>query len=386
MLCARVIRQQQQQTNPLLHNPYRDFRFVSYRASSNSSLSVTKIMSKMAIAEDGPEKKTPHKNCFICYYRPSLNFGCVTMTLVSFGCDHSQRPVRYFMKRSWVASTIALLIVASMVTVGFHHTYVLYESSVKTRESVLLLCYISIDFAGAVLLTWMITFKIETLINEFKGWMEIIKECEAMGIIILDNTFMMKAHIVLYVSIAVYVALEISTLVVYIFHEDYSLQTFEWLCTDAYIFMQDSVNTHYLMAHLLLRHSFRKVLFEMEETLRTRMECNVNDWLSVRYISQPFRMKMRRLLRTYESIYLNFLEMAKFMHPAFLIWWNMTLIVNITCAYVLINSIIIGQPLDLFDLIFVVNHYGCFLLAVGFLFAMEMIAKLVSNFEAKTCY
>lgn len=261
-----------------------------------------------------------------------------------------------------------------MALTGSHYVYTLYGGSIHTRDDVLLLGAITVHFIAAYMMLVGV-FNTKMKITELDGLAHIVRDCEKAGFVLLDDVFVRRAHGVVYAFIVGFALLEIFAIVVFVLLGDYSLDAFRRLCTDTCIFMHGPMSAHYTLLLFLLMHIFRVVLSEIDQTMEDRLEdCN----------HRNFSAKIRRLHRIYESVYLNYKEIDNFMNPAFLIWWNTCTVINVVCAYVLIKSIMIEEPLELASVFFVLLHYGCALALIIFAIIMEFIANVVS-FSCSHC-
>lgn len=317
-----------------------------------------------------------YENCLICFFRPALVFGYTGITPVNFYCDHSERPVKCFLKRSLMGTTISAFLCVIVLFVAIHSAYSLYGNKVSTRDDVLLLGTVMINFIAMYLLTVALRFE-DIKIKELEGIIQLITDGEQMGITFLDKEFVGSCLILIFALITMFVSLEVFTVLIFIIAGDFSFSAFKRLCTDTCVFMQGTVGTHYIALQLLLLHMFQKVLHKLKETLESRLSNNSTK-KSSSTSHEIFATNVRRICRFYKSLYLNFLEENKFMGPAFLIWWNTILAVNIISVYVVLNSIMIQEPLGIVSIFFVLKFYGCMVGIMIYLTEMEVTAAVVS--------
>lgn len=321
-----------------------------------------------------------YQNCFICFFRPALLFGYTGITPINFHCDHSERPVKCFLKRSWLGTSISGVLCATISFFGIHSAYALCGAKISTREDVLLVGALMINFVAAYMMSVPLRF-VEIKIRELEGIVELVKNGEEMGMIFLDRQFVKTCLTLSLGLITMFVSLEVFTLVVFWRAGDYSWVAFKSLCTDTCVFMQGTVGTHYVTLHLLLLHMFQKIQVRLKETLENRLNGRTEERISSspRSVSpEIFEREIRRICRFYKSIHMNFLEDNKFLGPALLIWWNLVLAVNIMCVYVVLNSIIIQEPLGIVSIIFILKVCGCMVGIIIYLAEVEVTAVVVS--------
>lgn len=326
----------------------------------------------MSPSVDNTQKSSKRfENCFICFFRPVLRFGYTGITALNFECDHSKRPFHTSLKRSWLATSIAFLLSAFFFTVGSHNAYTVYGTNISSRDDVLLVGAVMINSIAAYLFLFGVV-KTKAKIREIDGLSEIVKDSERMKIIFLDEPFVRKAHKLVHVLIAMFVSLQVFTVLMFVFIGDYSLKAFKKLCTDTCVFMQGTVGSHYVLLQLVLLHMFQKVSAEIREACENRLNRQAS-------CKQQFLTKIQQLGRLYESVYLNFVETDKFQSPAFLVWWNIVLLVNTLATYIIIVSILIREPLDITQLLFTLKVCGCLVGIIIYLVEMEITAAVVSQ-------
>lgn len=330
-----------------------------------------------------PRDKRPSKryqNCFICFFRPALYFGCTGVTVLNFHCDHSERPVKGFFKRSWLATSVSTSIAVTAFLAGVHNAYTLYGTKINTREDVLLLGAVMINFIAAYLLS-IGCRRTHLKMRDLEGIVELTKVGERMGIIFFDESFVKIGQTLTCSLITMFLSLEVFTVVVFIIVGDFSLMAYKRLCTDTCVFLQGTLGTHYITLHLAKLHMIQKVLDRMKEIAEDRL--NIGDGDNCSHSSeQSFTADIRRLCRLYSCLFLNFHEDDNFVGPAFLVWWNTILGVNIISAYVLLNSVMIQEPLGVVSIFFMLKVYGCILGVIIYLAEMEVTAAVVSQFNS----
>lgn len=310
------------------------------------------------------------QNCFICFFRPALHFGRTGITVLNFHCDHSQNGVKCSLERSWPATVITTILALVIFLVGLHNAYALYGTKMRTREDVLHLEAIMLNFIAAYLLSVGVR-RTEIKISDLKGIIELLKYGEEMGIIFLDKSFVKMGQRVTLSIITMFITLQSCTVLIFISRGDFSFTAFKGLCTDTCVFMQGTLATHYITLHLLKLHMFKKVLHKMEQIVDDRLN-------NARLSEQAFSTAISHLCRLYSCTYLNLLEDDKFVGPAFLIWWNTILAGNILTAYVLITSAMMQLPLDVANIIFILKVYGCLIGVTIYLVVLEITAAVVS--------
>lgn len=234
-----------------------------------------------------------------------------------------------------------------------------------------------IHFIAAYLL-WVGARYAQIKIKEIRGIAELTKACENAGLILFDEPLARKAHYIVYISIAAFASLEISAICLVAMNRDFSLKSIKQLWTDTSIFMQCTVNTHYMLMQLVMIRLFQKLLAEIKLTVERRFDGNAEGSKNDQDMKGSFLSRLRILHRLYQSAYLNFTELEKFVNPAFIIWWNVVLIDNVICAYILINSFMMHEPLGLQTLFFMLLYYGTFVGLIIFLILMGTLASVVS--------
>lgn len=254
----------------------------------------------------------------------------------------------------------------------------LFDRHAVTKEDFLVWNAAAIHFLAAYLL-WIGAFNVQMKIKELRGIAQLTAVCEDAGLILFDESFAKMAHYIVYISIVAFVSLELLVIIVVAINKDYSLKIFKRLWTDTSIFMQCTINTHYMLLQLVMIRLFQKLLAEIKCTTEKLFDGKTawprNDEDSIK---QSFSSRLQILHRLYQGAYLSFMDLNNFINPAFLIWWNVVLIGNIVCAYILINSIMLHQPLGLHNLFFLLLYYGTFIGLVGFLILMGVLTNVVS--------
>lgn len=326
-------------------------------------------------------KEKRFQNCLVCVFRPAFYFGYTGITAIKFSCDHSQRPVSFSLERSWLSTGISACLFVSNVAVGFLNVNALFEDREDIRNNFLLVSTIAIHFLAAYLFSIGATVP-KKKINELRGIAEITKYCETAGFILFEESFVRMAHNVTYTFIISFVLLEVFSITHFALKGEFSCNAFLILCTKTCIFMQGTVSTHYMLLQLVLLNMFQRILAEIKITVENRLNNkDIKTDLTVKAdqnVSRSFVARIQQLRRIYESAYLNFIEIDNLMNPAFLIWWNMILSINVVCAYVFLNSIVFQKPLDLEQLLYILQHCGTLIGLIIFLIMMEFIADVVS--------
>lgn len=317
------------------------------------------------------------QNCFICCFRFALLFGYTGITPLNFHCDHSKRPVKCSLERSRLGTLISALSCTIALCVGVHNAYTLYGTKISSREDVLHLEAVMVNFIAMYLITLPLRFQ-NIKLRELEGIIQLISYGEKIGIICLDKSFVKTCTRLILTLILLFVSLEVFTVVHFLITADFSLTAFKTLFTDTCIFMQGTVGVHYISLHLLLLHIFQKILYKLKYTLKSRLRHNTKETNLALASHKYFAMEIRRICRFYKSIHLNFLEDNKFLGLGFVIWWNTVLAVNIISVYVLLNSIMIQEPLETSSLFFILKVYGCMVGIVIYLAEMEVTASVVS--------
>lgn len=327
-------------------------------------------------------KEKRFQNCLVCVFRPAFYFGYTGITAIKFSCDHSQRPVSFTLERSWLSTGISATLFVSNIAVGFLNVNELFEDHEDIRGNFLLIGTIAIHFLAAYLFSIGAT-SAQKKINELRGIAELTKYCENAGFILFEESFVRMAHKVTYIFIISFVLLEIFSVTHFALKGDFSSSAFLILCTKTCIFMQGTVSTHYMLLQLVLLHMFQRILNEIKFTVESRLRIRlIKVDLIIKghqNVIRSFIARITKLRRIYESAYLNFIEIDNIMNPAFLIWWNMILSINVVCAYVFLNSIIFQTPLDLEQLLYILQHCGTLIGLIIFLIMMEVIADVVSS-------
>lgn len=344
----------------------------SVRQNINKNTNISFIGDNMLKSENS------FQNCLICLFRPAFYFGFTGITAIKFSCDHSRPPVTVFLERSILSTFIAITLLIINIVFGYLNILTLLDKEILTREDVLVLNAAAIHFIAAYLL-WTGAGKAQKKIKEIRGIAELAKACEGAGFILFDDKFTRMAHYVVYAFIAVFASLEVSTICyMAAMNRDFSLKAFERLATDTCIFMQGTISTHYMLLQLVLIRLFQKIVVEIKLTAQRRFDGNVEGSKYDQAVRGSFSSRLRTLHRIYQSAYLNFMELNNFINPAFLIWWNIVLIANVVCAYVLLNSIMMHEPLELQNMFFLLLHYGTLLGLISFLILMGTLADVVS--------
>lgn len=319
-------------------------------------------------------------NCFICFFRPALIFGYTGITPINFHCDHSGHPVKCSLKRSWLGTSISAVLFIVVLFVGAHNAYTLYGTKISTREDVLLLGAVLINFIAAYLLSVGLR-NANIKIRELRGIIQLVEDADKMGIKFLHDTFVKRGQTLTFTLITLFVCLQLFTIAAFFINGDFSFTAYKRLCTDTCVFLQGTLGTHYITLHLLLLNMFQKVLDKMKEILETRLDAadlNKNDSDSINSSQQIFDKEVRRICRFYKSIYLNLLEEDHFTGPALLIWWNAIVAANIVSVYVLLKSMMMQEPLGMVSILFMLKIYGCMMGVIIYLFEMEITAAVVS--------
>lgn len=319
-----------------------------------------------------------YENCFVCFFRPALLFGWTGITVLDFHCDHSVRPVKCFFKRSWPATFVSIVLSLMILFVAIHNGYTLLGTRIKTREDVLFLGAVMIDFSAAYLLS--VGFRrAQIKINDLQGIAELARSAEEMGICFFNKSFVKAGRIVTYMLITMFVFLGMVTIIIFFVIDDFSLEAFKNLCTDMCVLMQGTLGVHYVILFQVKLHIFQRLQERIRHVTENRLKVTEGEDVDSVYSSgQCFEVEIRHICRLYSGVYQNFLEDDRFVGPAHLIWWNTVLTINVLNAYVMLNSIMIQQSLDLVSVSFMLKIYGCMLGVTINLFQMEAIAAVVS--------
>lgn len=319
-----------------------------------------------------------YENCFVCFFRPALLFGWTGITVLSFDCDHSVRPVKCFFKRSWPATSVSIIMSLIILFVAIHNSFTLLGTRIRTREDVLFVGAVMINFIAAYLLS--VGFRrAQIKINDLQGIAELARDAEEMGIWFFNESFVKGAQIVAYALITMFVSLGMLTIIIFCVLGDFSLAAYKNLCTDMCVLMQGTLGVHYVILFQVKLHMFQKVQDKIKDVAENRLKIVESlDVSSVHSSEQCFETEIRRICRLYSGLYQNFLEDDRFVGPAYLIWWNTILTINVISAYVMLNSIMIQQPLDVVSISFMLKIYGCMLGVTINLFQMEATAAVVS--------
>lgn len=330
------------------------------------------------ISDKTVKKGKRFQNCIVCLFRPAFYFGYTGITAIKFSCNHSRRPVTVFLERSILSTYIAICLLIINIIFGCLNILTLLDRHIVTREDFLVLNAAGIHFLAAYLF-WVGAYNAPKKINEILGIAELTKVCEDTELLLFDESFARMAHYIVYACIAGFVSLEVSMIYHVIgMNRDLSLKTFKRLWTDTCVFMQGTISTHYLLLQLVMIRLFQKILAEIKLTVQRRFDDNVEGSRNAQTIRGSFSLRLQILHRIYQSAFLTFMELDKFINPAFLIWWNVVLIENVICAYILINSIMMNEPLGLQNLFFLLLYYGTLLGLTSFLVLMGILADVVS--------
>lgn len=322
-------------------------------------------------------KEKRFENCLICLFRPSLYFGYTGITPLKFSCDHSQRPVAFTFGKSWVSLSIATVLLIINLIVGYLKIRILFESRMDTREDFLHVIAIAIHFLGAYLFWVGVKIGSDMKMTELRGISEVTSYCETVGFILFEESFVRMAHYVIYGFIALFLSLECFVIAIFSFKGDFSSKAFHKLWTSTCVFMQGTISTHFMMLQMVLLHMLQRILAQIKLTMDNRLNANAKP----RHEQQPFLLRIRVLHRIYESAYLNFIQIEKFINPAFLIWWNTILTINIVCAYLVLNAFMIQEPLETEQVFLILQHCATLAGLTIFLIIMEIIANVVSRLQ-----
>lgn len=323
------------------------------------------------------DKPKHFQSCIVCLFRPSFYFGYGGITPVKFRCDHSQTPLFFSLELSWLPLINAAVLMICNSILGFLNIYTLYEDHINTWDDFLILDAITIHFLAAYLF-WLAILNAKMKINELRGIGELTRDCENAGLIVFNITFVRFAHFMAYACIALFVSIEMLILGIFFFEADFSYKAFQRLCTDTCIFLQGPMSTHFLLLQIVLLHLFQVILSEIKSTAKNRLNDDKTDLQNNSTAKHYFLPRICHLHRLYRSAYLNFMQSSEYINGGFLLWWNIVLVNNVICVYVILNSIMTGEFLKMEQIFFILLHSGTLGGLIIFLVVMGIFANVVS--------
>lgn len=275
---------------------------------------------------------------------------------------------------------MSALLFVTILFVAVNSAYALCGAKISTREDVLLLGAVIIDFIAVYMLS--VSLRCEHIkIKQLDGIIQLIKDGENTGIIFIDKQFVKTCSILIVALITMFVALELFTVVVFWIAGDYSWAAYRRLCTDTCVFMQGTVGTHYVTLHFLLLNMLQKTLLRLKDILDRRLNDSTDENINrspPSVLQEIFVREVRHFCRFYRSVHMNLLEDNNFVGPAVLIWWNAVLAVNIISVYIMLNSIMIQEPLGVVSIFFILKVYGCMIGIIIYLAEVEVTTSVVS--------
>lgn len=327
------------------------------------------------------ENTKTFQSCIVCILRPALYFGCVSITPITFRCDHSQKPLSFSLELSWLSLSIAVILLLWNFVFGSLNIYSLYENHIKTWDDFLLLDAVSIHFL-AVYLFWIGIYNVKMKTNELTGIGELTRNCENAGLAVFNKTFVRLAHYIVYIFVISFLSLEVLVVGLFLHKADFSLKAVRRLCTDTCIFMQGAVSTHFAVLQMVLLRLFQVILSEIKLAAEIRINEEKTNKLHKNSITDKhhFLSRICHLRRLYKGVYLNFMQFSEYINGGFLIWWNIVLMNNVLCVYVILNSIMTGEYLKMDDVFFILLHCGTLIGLTTFLIIMGIFANVVSNY------
>lgn len=315
-------------------------------------------------------------NCIVCYLRPSLYFGCLSITALTFNCMHSQRPDKMFFRRSYFFTICGLILPHLMIAVGIYDIYSIITSDGDLTFFVNESCIALLSGFLCIFANYKVTEKAKDL----KDLGNLIQEVEKQGLVLLDDLFAFKCWLFTWWVIVSCCILQVILTVRFVVVGNYSFHTVKTAICDVYIIMEAMVGVHFLLMIFVFMHMFRKISVELKGLLSKKNTLQMkHEYMIFNERVYNFEHSMQWLRRLYSSTFKNFMKINNFMSQCFLIWWNGVVIISTATHYLVIKNIIEGSWSNEYIIVILKLYFGIFSITIylGFMEALRIHVSLL---------
>lgn len=272
-------------------------------------------------------------NCFVCFARPLLRFGCIGITPFHFNCPHSKIPTKasFRLSRFLTILTFLLSLIMGAVILDNIRLYIISKANYMERLMLLNdcgLCYVSHTF----LLINSINRKLK--MKELRGLVAITQKSSLYGITFFTPKFVAISWTGVYLSIFLFVILESNTMVVLIGsnQDTAAIKTF---VSGSTFLLGGSASLHFLVLLSLYFKMFKRVHLQIKLTLNRHLHKNYYADVSQTLLKK----QLRNLQRMHSSIFLNFMETQRYLSSIGLISYITAVAVVVVTNLFLIRCI-----------------------------------------------
>lgn len=315
-------------------------------------------------------------NCLVCYLRPSLYFGCLSITALKFNCIHNQRPSKVFFKRSYVFSICGLLLTNIMVAVGIYDIYTIItgdgDLTFVINESCIALLSGSLCMFG--------NYKVTEKAIDLRDLADLIEVAQKQGLVFLDDLFAFKCWIFTWWAILSCCVLQFILIAQFVIFGNYSFHAVKTAICDLYILMEATVGVHFLLMIIVFIKMFNKISSELKELLlkKNRLKIIQHEYMILDNRLYNFEHSIQWLRKLYSSAFIKFMSINNFMSQCFLFWWNGVVIISTATHYLAIKKFMDGSWSNMYIIILIKLYFGIFSIAV-YLGFMEVLHTAVSR-------
>lgn len=316
-------------------------------------------------------------NCLVCYLRPSLYFGCLSVTALTFNCVHSRRPHEMFFKRSNLFSFIGLILPIVMIAVGIYDSYSIITGDgdltfVINESCIALLSGTLCIFAN---------YKVTERSNHLKDLGDLIEHVnETQNLVLLDDLFAFKCWIFTWWAILSCCGLQVILTIRFVLVGDYTFQAVKTAVCDIYIILEGTVGVHFLLMIIVFMQIFHKLSKELKKLMLTKnVHERKHEYMVFDEEQYNFERSIKWLRKLYSSTFSSFKKVNNFMSQCFLFWWNGVVIISTVTHYLVIKSVIEGNWTNEYIIIIIKLYFGIVSITV-YLGFMEALHRQVSQY------
>lgn len=309
-------------------------------------------------------------NCLVCYLRPSLHFGCLSITALTFNCMHSQRPNKTFLKRSYFFTICGLIVPQLMVAIGIYDIYSIITGDGDLTFVINESCIALLSGSLCIFAIYKVTEKA----HDLRDLSDLIQNAEKQGLVLLDDLFAFKCWIFIWWAIISCCVLQVILTIRFVIVGDYSLHAVKTAISDIYIIMEATVGVHFLLMIIVFMQIFHKISIELKELLLKKKKLmKKHEYMIFEERVYNFEHSVQWLRRLYCSSFTSFMKINNFMSQCFLIWWNGVVIISTATHYLVIKNLIEGNWTNEYIAVIIKLYFGICSITVylGFMEAMH---------------
>lgn len=261
-------------------------------------------------------------NCFVCYAKPLVRFGCIGMTPMLLNCPHSKNATTATFKISSFFLLLTFTLAVSVMAIMLDDLRLFSIVKMNYVETLMALnectfCFVSYTF----LIYCCLLCKHKA--KELQGLAEIIKKGARYGIQIFSLKFIVISKCCVYFCIFISVAFETMSLISFI-QSERDVAAVKAFISGSTFLLGCTGNLHYYLIFTVYWNLFKRVHLRVKSILNCHLYENLNcenGTFSSLYRSQKsFLEQLNCLRRMHSSIFFNFLQMGKCLSPISLIW------------------------------------------------------------------